>query len=398
MQGGLTRSSRVKDRFQISNQQGGFSKDTWIVSDETGEVQERVVLTAPLAANKHISLPSRSAENLFWVGRYCERTMALIKFINITINVLNLDRNFGGAAKQGHIKILLQALTQLSYTFPGFMEEQQLSKDPYPEIIDLVSNNRRAGTVASGIGSFLNAVGAVRNQWDLETWRIIDLVNKGHHDLMHASSMNSNNIQRTLDGLHNNMFMFLGIIAESMPRDNSYFLLETGKLIERILSKVNIIQSNFGCRNSESVENELIEATLINHHLLVSYRQIYKSHLSVATMLDLILLERTHPFSLVSMLDELKNNIGKLPSNVRGERLNEAQRLALKASTLVKLSDIDTLMAYNRKQERYALTGLLSEITNLVSSVSFTLTNMYFSHTIMQHSFINRLDSDKDEI
>ena len=33
MQGGLTRSSAVKDRFVISNQQGGFSKDTWIVSD-----------------------------------------------------------------------------------------------------------------------------------------------------------------------------------------------------------------------------------------------------------------------------------------------------------------------------------------------------------------------------
>lgn len=398
MQGGLTRSSRVKDRFQISNQHGGFSKDTWIVSDETAEAQERVVLNNPASVNKHISLPSRSAENLYWVGRYCERTMALIKFINITINVLNLDRNFGGSAKQEHIKILLQSLTQLSYTFPGFMDEKKLANDPYPEIIDLVSNSRRAGTVAAGIGSFLNGVGAVRNQWDLETWRIIDLISKGHHDLMNASAMNRNNIQKTLDGLYHNMFMFLGIISESMPRDNSYFLLETGKLIERILSKVSIIQSNFGCKYSESVENELIEATLINHHLLVNYRQIYKSHMSVATMLDLILLERTHPFSLVSMLDELKNNLDKLPSATRGERLNEAQRLALNASTMVKLADIDALTIHNVAQERTALTGLLQEIANLVSSVSFTLTNMYFSHTIMQHSFVNGLDSDKDEI
>lgn len=398
MQGGLTRSSRVKDRFQISNQHGGFSKDTWIVSDETAEAQERVVLNNPTSVNKHISLPSRSAENLFWVGRYCERTMALIKFINITINVLNLDRNFGGSAKQEHIKILLQSLTQLSYSFPGFMDEEKLKKDPYPEIIDLVSNSRRAGTVAAGIGSFLNGVGAVRNQWDLETWRIIDLISKGHHELMNASAMNRNNIQKTLDGLYHNMFMFLGIISESMPRDNSYFLLETGKLIERILSKVSIIQSNFGCKNSESVENELIEATLINHHLLVNYRQIYKSHMSVASMLDLILLERTHPFSLVSMLDELKNNLDKLPSSTRGERLNEAQRLALNASTMVKLTNIEALMIHNSAQERTALTGLLLEISNLVSSVSFTLTNMYFSHTFMQHSFVNRPDSDKDEI
>jgi uncharacterized circularly permuted ATP-grasp superfamily protein len=120
MQGGLTRSSAVKDRFVISNQQGGFSKDTWIVSDKSDEPQERIVLNTPAAVNKHVSLPSRSAENLFWVGRYCERAMAAIKFMNITINVLNLDRNFGGSAKQEHIKVLLQSLTHVSSTYPGF--------------------------------------------------------------------------------------------------------------------------------------------------------------------------------------------------------------------------------------------------------------------------------------
>jgi uncharacterized circularly permuted ATP-grasp superfamily protein/uncharacterized alpha-E superfamily protein len=398
MQGGLTRSSPVKDRFVISNQYGGLSKDTWIVSDKTEEVQEKIVLTTPATVNKHISLPSRSAENLFWVGRYCERTMAVIKFMNITINVLNLDRNFGGSAKQEHIKILLQSLTHLSYTYPGFIEREELLQDPYSEIIDLVSNSSRPGTIAANIGAFLNSVGAVRNQWDLETWRIVDLIDKGYHELMNASSMNSNNIQKTLEGLYNNMFMFLGIISESMPRDNSFFLLETGKLIERIMSKVSVIQSNFGTKNSESVENELIEATLINHHLLVSYRQIYKSHLSIEAMLDLIMLERTHPFSLVYMLDELKNNLGKLPTNMRGERLNEAQKLALEACTLVKLADISALITFDKNQERKDLFHLLSEISRLISSVSFTLTNMYFSHTMMQHSFINRMDSDKDEI
>lgn len=397
MQGGLTRSSAVKDRFVISNQQGGFSKDTWIVSDKSGEPQERIVLSSPVAVNKHVSLPSRSAENLFWVGRYCERTMAVIKFMNITINVLNLDRNFGGSAKQEHIKILLQSLTHVSATYPGFLEEEAKQSNPYEEIIALISDHTRAGTVASNIGSFLNAVGAVRNQWELEIWRIVDLIDNGYHEIRNASAMNSSNIQRTLDGLFNNMFTFLGIIAESMPRDNSFLLLETGKLIERILSKISVIQSNFGVSHAPAVENELIEATLINHHMLVNYRRIYKSHLSVEAMLDMILLETRLPYSLGSMLDELRKNLGELPSTTRVERLNEAEKLALKASTLIKLSGIQDLMKCNADQEREALFDLLSEVARLVSSVSTYLTNQYFSHTLIHHSF-EPMDYDTDEI
>ncbi|QRR03108.1 circularly permuted type 2 ATP-grasp protein [Dyadobacter sandarakinus] len=399
MQGGLTRSSAVKDRFVVSNQYGGLSKDTWIVSDKTQGMQEKIVLAAPPPVNKHISLPSRSAENLFWVGRYCERTMAVIKFMNITINVLNLDRNFGGYARQEHIKILLQSLTHLSAAYPGFLDEQeQLWADPYREIIDLVSNTSRPGTIASNIGSFLNAVGAVRNQWDLEVWRIVDLIDKGYREIRNAQALvNSNNIQRTLDSLYNNMLTFLGVITESMPRDNSFLLLDTGKLIERIMSRVSVIQSNFGTKNTESVESELIEATLINHHLLVNYRQIYKSQLNAEAMLDMILLESSLPFSLVHMLDELERNVARLPATTRGERLNEAQKHVLQASTLIKLANIQDLTRHNAQMEREKLFNLLSEVAGLISSVSVTLTNLYFTHT-MPHSFFEPVDYEKDEI
>jgi uncharacterized alpha-E superfamily protein len=238
----------------------------------------------------------------------------------------------------------------------------------------------------------------VRNQWDLEIWRIVDLIDNGFHEIKNASSMNSNNIQKTLDGLFNNMFTFLGVIAESMPRDNSFLLFETGKLIERILSRTSVILSNFGTKNEQNVENELIEATLINHHSLVNYRQIYKSQLSVETMLDMILLEKSLPYSLVYMLDELKRNLGKLPATTRGERLNEAQKFVLKASTLVKLANISGLSKSDEDSERKELFALLSEVSKLISSVSINLTNMYFNHTMMQHSFFEPVDYDKDEI
>jgi uncharacterized alpha-E superfamily protein len=397
MQGGLTRSSPVKDRFVISNQHGGLSKDTWVVSDKTDDVQEKITIPVTASVNKQPSLPSRSAENLFWVGRYCERTMAVVKFMNIVINVLNLDRNFGGSSKQEHIKILLQSLTHLSSTYPGFLGEdsQELLNKPYKEIIDLASDVHRQGSVASNVDSFLHAVGAVRNQWDIEIWHIVDLIENSFQEMKNRSSMNSSNIQKTLDKLYTSMLTFLGVISETMPRDNSFLLLDTGKIIERILSKISIIQSNFGVKNEANVENELIEATLLNHHLLVNYRLVYKSQLNLEAMLDMVLFEKSLPYSIVYLLDSLKANLDKLPET-RGERLNDAQKAVLEASTLINLASVSSLSEYdNVTLDRKELFNLMSKVSRLISSVSMTLTNMYFSHTVMQHSFFKPIENDE---
>ncbi|WP_420154579.1 circularly permuted type 2 ATP-grasp protein, partial [Siphonobacter sp.] len=104
MQGGLTRSSPVKDKFTFSNQYGGIAKDTWIVSDETEVIPDRIRLPRQLFQKSQTSLPSRSAENLFWAARYGERTMAATTFLIITLNSLNLQRNFGTTTKTEHIE------------------------------------------------------------------------------------------------------------------------------------------------------------------------------------------------------------------------------------------------------------------------------------------------------
>ena len=78
MPGGLTRTSTGENSFIISNQLGGISKDTWVLSaDEEQEQPVNLQLnTDTLQHTIHKrSLPSHTAENLFWVGRYTERVI-----------------------------------------------------------------------------------------------------------------------------------------------------------------------------------------------------------------------------------------------------------------------------------------------------------------------------------
>jgi hypothetical protein len=62
----------------------GISKDTWIISDSLQELQkpqEQQQHSIEVKRTNQVSistaLTSRNAENLFWVGRLSERTMAL---------------------------------------------------------------------------------------------------------------------------------------------------------------------------------------------------------------------------------------------------------------------------------------------------------------------------------
>ncbi len=85
MKGGLTRTSLNKNDMFISNQIGGFSKDTWVLSgDEQHNLKidnEHDFIYAGDELHKTNILSSRTAENLFWVGRYAERVLGTARFM-----------------------------------------------------------------------------------------------------------------------------------------------------------------------------------------------------------------------------------------------------------------------------------------------------------------------------
>lgn len=397
MQGGLTRSSAEKDRYIISNQYGGISKDTWIVSDTMPEVKSKIVVPKSLPVIHHTSLPSRTAENLFWVGRYSERTMALTKFLTIVINALNENVAFRGSYKSEYIDILLQSITHLTFTYPGFTDEknEEIRENPYVEIIELIRNAQKAGSVAAHLGSFLMAVISVSDKWNNDTRRIINLIENSQKKVVNADIQNPNGFQKVLDKLHIRLFTFYGIISESMPRDNGYYLLEAGKLVERVLSRISIIRSFFSFKNDENIESELIEALLTNQHLLVHYRQIYKTSFNLEATLDMVLLDNKLPYSLVYQLDMLSDCLSQLPKNAQSDRLNQAEKAVLEASAKIKLADISKLTACQPSTLfRENLDGLLSEVTDLISSVTLSLTHLYFMHTVIQNVLLEGTDNN----
>src|SRR5260370_1207891 len=81
MPGGLTRTAAGPDSLVVSMQQGGGSKDTWVLS--VGPVSPFSLLPSPggpMALSRAArDLPSRAADNLYWLGRYVERAEGYVR-------------------------------------------------------------------------------------------------------------------------------------------------------------------------------------------------------------------------------------------------------------------------------------------------------------------------------
>lgn len=410
MQGGLTRSSALKDKFEISNQLGGISKDTWIITDEPAEYQEKSVERKNTNNQLNNSLTSRNAENLFWLGRLCERTMALRSFLKIILSSLNENVTKHGNKQPEFLVVLLKSLTHLTQTYPGFVgkeaedgeefDNEAIFENPLAELLLLINDSTKAGSVAYNIQSLLRTINQVSEKWNHDTRRIINLLEDSLFTLKKTDTNNINYVNHALDKLHIRLFSFYGNINETLPRDNGFYLLETGKNVERILSLISVFRSTFNYKKIQEEEILLMEAILENHHLLAQYRNIYKSHLSLKAVINMVFLEKNLPYTLSYLLDTLSYYLSQLPKTNEPNRLSIAEKSALEASTIVKLINADHLIEVDEEtQFRPELDETLSKVFELVCNVSNNLSSLYFNHSVMQHSVLDTLENnDSDEI
>ena len=411
MQGGLTRSSAIKGKFEISNQAGGISKDTWIITDAPSEYRGKNIERKSTNNQLNNSLTSRNAENLFWLGRLCERTMGLRIFLKIILNRLNENVNKKDNKNPEFLIVLLRSLTHLTQTYPGFVGEEMkagkvfdneaIFENPIIELIALISEPKKVGSVVYNIQSLLFTINQVSEKWNDDTRRIINLVEDSQKALIKTNTSSSiSEVTHALDKLHIRLFSFYGNINETLPRDNGFYLLEAGKNVERILSLLSVFRSTFNYKNVEDEEALLMEAVLENHHLLAQYRHIYKSHLSLKAVINMVFLEKNLPYTLSFLLDTLSDYLSKLPKTNEPNRLSIAEKSALEATTIIKLIDADTLIKEDPKTGlRTALDDTLSQVFELVCNVSNNLSSMYFNHSVMQHSILENLENiDTNEI
>ncbi len=384
MPGGLTRCSPEKGSFLVSNQDGGIAKDTWV---ETPVRNAGQALLHPADVKRKAVLPSRAAENLFWVGRYSQRVLRTSRFIRIVLRNLTQGGGFNTVQVSEAQKALLHTVTHLTGTYPGFLEEDESASvdDRLTGVHKLICDPSMDGSILFTVSNLIKAMYAVRDRWTVDNWRIIDDIEDTRRRLAALEPEGIRHVFTCLDQLNGCLLSFLEMNRQSMYRGEGWLMYRIGQLIEELSLELVQYRSLLTFRFDEGVEFQILEALLVSNQSLSNYRSVYRTYFDIAPALDLLFINKQNPISILSQLEQLLKFVEQLPHKGQGEHDAELSNLIFGCYSKVRMLNVQELMHVDAEFGfRPALDQVCAVLSTSMARVSVSLAANYFSHTTYQ--------------
>jgi len=369
--GGLARIAGETTADKVSNQQGGGSKDVWILpiaqSDTAANRDEGRALptatsaaagNAPMHAHqaaRHIAryseLPSSLGENLYWLGRYnerCENKVRLLRAAfaarvnpDIWPQVLASCRQFGLQAGEAELS-------------------ESMLDDDNPN--SLRADYRRISWCAT----------QVRSRLSVEHWRTLNVL---RHRMRDAGSSNRE-VLDSLDRIMLTLAALSGFALDDMNQDAGWRLLQLGRRLERASFLCELLRGRLqsGLLPSEAE----LEWWLEINGSTIAYRGRYMTSPRLPLVLELLLRDPTNPRAMVHQRDTIHDDLLHLASvfDSKFERPLEA------AMATVLDNDFGVLEGQGQgaSYARQALAASLSDLGDALRKLSDELSLQYFSH------------------
>lgn len=396
MPGGLVRVAAERENLRVSNQRGGVSKDFWVVTDEPEQIIQNYSWgTTP--QNKKISdindLPSHTAENLFWSGRYLGRALITSRLLRMSLNRMNNLKYSNNKIEAESLNYIFEAITTITHTLPGFVGKgkEDVFANPLKELNSLVFDEKRMGSLAQTLMSFTNSYYSLRNLWSKDMWRVFDGIKKLWNKYDKAKEYSATILVKLLDNIITRLIAFMGLIEESILVDQGLLLYFIGLQMEQASLTIAKSRALIVVKLDEPLEYELLEALLTSHESLNIYRYSYRSYLSVENVLNLIILDKKYARSLTYQLARIQKDINQLPHNQSIDGLSECQAIISKANISIQSLNINTLMYLNEDDTlRENLEESLSKLSDLLHKTSLSISDTYFNHSYQQTQLVNQ--------
>ena len=359
--GGLVRVSRDPAPLDQSVLGGDGSKDAWVLSE--GPVRE-VSLLAPQGQAVELrrsgsELPSRVADNLFWLGRHIECADGSARLLRTVLGRLTSEHDVAGMPELDPLLRCLAALGQLE---PGFVIEEIRQQLPAVEraLPGAVFDASQSSSLASIVDEVHRLGSLVRDRISVDSWRIIHRVHEEFQLLAGRLAVSLSEILMLANRMIIDLAAFAGLVDESMTRTQGWRFLDIGRRLERALHTVALAQNML--IDVDAHDAPVLEAFLEVADSLMTYRSRYLATLQAAPVLDLVLTDETNPRSVAYQLVTLADHVENLPRERNQPLRSPEQRIVLSLLSAVRMADMDTLRRPPRRGERTKLDRLLGRI------------------------------------
>ncbi len=384
LSGGLARVAHANAEI-ATMQRGGSSADVWVMTQ--GQV-DRTTLLAPAltpgaVAQRKRLVTSRAAENLYWLGRYTERTENSIALARLALDCLNGEDQSSAPL----LTWLGKMAVANSLVLTGVPSPMQARRVFERSLIAGLGGNAPATSVGYNLRAVRMAGSSVRERLSQEHWNLIVRAQEDLTDACDAQTRSGEfSTMQALDILQaagRHMAAITGAQTDRMTRDDGWRLLSIGRHIERLGFLARSLAMGL---ETASVHSEAgFEAMLALFDSTITFHAQFQQSREMAAMIDLLVLDRDNPRSLAWVAHTLRGRLAKLA----GSEPSELSALSLQVPNpnswnLDQLCMFDLLGGNGSaaaRQPMTALANLLVQCNDAAFDVSEVISTTYFTHS-----------------
>jgi uncharacterized alpha-E superfamily protein len=254
---------------------------------------------------------SRSAERLYWLARYIERTENIARLVSVHMNLL-MDLPIG--VEMGWQQLVrINAAEQEFYEKYKSVNERNITRF-------LLSDGTYMGSLFSSLSAARENIRTSRDLLPDEAWEQVNemyLFVKNNLDSIHNRSNRAAFLKEILKGCQR----FTGLLSGYMSHNNPYRFIRLGKNIERadmtsrILDLASLLLADSRSDDMRQYETILWVNILKALNAQLMYRQQVKSSVNGDEVLNFLLLNTNLPRSIGCCIADMANCIDELPNN-----------------------------------------------------------------------------------
>jgi uncharacterized circularly permuted ATP-grasp superfamily protein/uncharacterized alpha-E superfamily protein len=359
----------------------GASRDVWVLSDEPQPMFKslwRPTMEAAQIQRSPRELPSRAADNLFWLGRYTEHADWTFRVLRNCLS--RIEQDSGPRQSLGQVRAVLANLLERDGAAPQRLQGNLNDAQAIAQLSHvLMTSLNEPNALPQTLGHVHRIAGLTRDRLSLEAWRTL---NTFYGDGRWQAQARPTTIGECLDQIDAGLAAiaaFNGLTHENMTRNFGWSFLDMGRRTTRALNMSHMLCTVLESASADQDDGADLLFALELADCFITYRSRYRLKPMIAPVLDLLIVDESNPRSLGYQLAALSKHIDTLPQTGDVGGRTEVQRHALGMLNDVRLADLLQLADHDGKGRRTTLMTLLQAQTERIPQLSDAITRRYFS-------------------
>ena len=369
--GGLVRVAEA-DGSVVSMQRGGHSKDAWVLWDSPVDTFSLLRPREEPVELRRLSrvVPSRVADNTFWLGRYVERAENMARILRSAIpRVVRAEE-----AELGSLLRLHACLGSRHSKLP------KRKRPTFPalekELLSLLTDDKRPDSLPCTLGEISRIGGTVRERLSADMMLLIGQIRASVRPQAGAQLPE---YATMLTACLELLSAYSGMERENINRGSGWLFMSLGRRLERAVYLTRELRE---ITRPLLAENWAYLACLLEvADSSMTYRTRYYTTLQPLAVLDVLMADETNPRSLDFQLEHLVELYEKLPRHLPADlgAMHEALQ-SLRGIDLASMRFPTSGKLAGSKAPFTRLDRFLGELERLLPTWSNDLSSRYFSH------------------